>query len=160
MNKLLQLLSTNSTFSTAELSAMLGEPEDYIKAQIKEYEMQGVIKGYQAVVDWEDIDDSYVEAMIELKVSPKRETGFDEMAQMCMAFDEVESVYLMAGVYDFLLIVKGESMQDIAMFVAKKLSTIDGVISTGTHFILRRYKDRGMNLFEPDKQADERSLIL
>lgn len=79
---------------------------------------------------------------------------------MCMAFDEVESVYLMAGVYDFLLIVKGESMQDIAMFVAKKLSTIDGVISTGTHFILRRYKDRGMNLFEPDKQADERSLIL
>ena len=160
MNKLLQLLSTNSTFSTAELSAMLGEPEDYIKAQIKEYEMQGVIKGYQAVVDWEDIDDSYVEAMIELKVSPKRETGFDEMAQMCMAFDEVESVYLMAGVYDFLLIVKGESMQDIAMFVAKKLSTIDGVISTGTHFILRRYKDRGMNLFDPDKQADERSLIL
>ncbi len=160
MNKLLQLLSTNSTFSTAELSAMLGEPEDYIKAQIKEYEMQGVIKGYQAVVDWEDIDDSYVEAMIELKVSPKRETGFDDMAQMCMAFDEVESVYLMAGVYDFLLIVKGESMQDIAMFVAKKLSTIDGVISTGTHFILRRYKDRGMNLFDPDKQADERSLIL
>ncbi len=139
---------------------MLGEPEDYIKAQIKEYEMKGVIKGYQAVVDWEDIDDSHVEAMIELKVSPKRETGFDEMAQMCMAFDEVESVYLMAGVYDFLLIVKGESMQDIAMFVAKKLSTIDGVISTGTHFILRRYKDRGMNLFEPDKQADERSLIL
>ena len=160
MNKLLQLLSTNSQFSTAELSAMLGEPEDYIKAQIKEYENQGVIKGYQAVVDWEDIDDSHVEAMIELKVSPKRETGFDDMAQMCMAFDEVESVYLMAGVYDFLLIVKGESMQDIAMFVAKKLSTIDGVISTGTHFILRRYKDRGMNLFEPDKQADERSLIL
>ena len=160
MNKLLQLLSTNSQFSTAELSAMLGEPEDYIKAQIKEYEMKGVIKGYQAVVDWEDIDDSHVEAMIELKGSPKRETGFDEMAQMCMAFDEVESVYLMAGVYDFLLIVKGESMQDIAMFVAKKLSTIDGVISTGTHFILRRYKDRGMNLFEPDKQADERSLIL
>ena len=160
MNKLLQLLSTNSQFSTAELSAMLGEPEDYIKAQIKEYEMKVVIKGYQAVVDWEDSDDSHVEAMIEVKVSPKGETGFDDMAQMCMAFDEVESVYLMAGVYDFLLIVKGESMQDIAMFVAKKLSTIDGVISTGTHFILRRYKDRGMNLFEPDKQADERSLIL
>lgn len=160
MNKLLQLLSTNSQFSTAELSAMLGEPEDYIKAQIKEYENQGVIKGYQAVVNWEDIDDSYVEAMIELKVSPKRETGFDDMAQMCMAFEEVESVYLMAGVYDFLLIVKGESMQEIAMFVAKKLSTIDGVISTGTHFIMRRYKDRGMNLFDRDRQADERSLIL
>ena len=160
MDKLLQLLSTNSQFSTAEMSAMLGEPEDYIKAQIKEYESQGIIKGYQAVVNWEDVENSYVEALIELKVTPKKETGFDDMAQMCMAFDEVESVYLMAGVYDFLLIVKGESMQDIAMFVAKKLSTIDGVISTGTHFILRRYKDRGMNLFEPDKQADERSLIL
>ncbi len=160
MDKLLQLLSTNSQFSTAELSAMLGEPEDYIKAQIKEFESRGIIKGYQAVVNWEEIEDNYVEALIELKVTPKKETGFDEMAQMCMAFEEVESVYLMAGVYDFALIVKGETMQDIAMFVAKKLSTIDGVVSTGTHFILRRYKDRGMGLFDPDKQADERSLIL
>lgn len=160
MDKLLQLLSTNSKFSTAEISAMLGEPEDYIKAQIKEYESQGIIKGYQAVVNWEEVENSYVEALIELKVTPKRETGFDEMARMCMSFEEVESVYLMAGVYDFALIVKGESMQDIAMFVAKKLSTIDGVVSTGTHFIMRRYKDRGMNLFESDEQADERSLIL
>ena len=160
MDKLLQLLSTNSKFSTAEISAMLGEPEDYIKAQIKEYENQGIIKGYQAVVNWEEVENSYVEALIELKVTPKKETGFDDMAQMCMAFEEVEAVYLMAGVYDFALIVKGESMQDIAMFVAKKLSTIDGVVSTGTHFIMRRYKDRGMNLFESETQADERSLIL
>ena len=119
MDKLLNLLCTNSQFSVAELSAMLGEPEDYIKAQIKEYEAKGIIKGYQAVVNWEDVEDSYVEALIELKVTPKKETGFDEMAQMCMAFDEVESVYLMAGVYDFALIVRGETMQDIAMFVAK-----------------------------------------
>lgn len=160
MDKLLQLLSTNSQFSTAEISAMLGEPEDYIKAQIKEYENKGIIKGYQAVVNYEAVEDSYVEALIELKVTPKKETGFDEMAQMCMAFEEVESVYLMAGVYDFALIVRGETMQDIAMFVAKKLSTIDGVVSTGTHFIMRRYKDRGMNLTELDNPADERSLIL
>ena len=160
MDKLLQLLSSNSKFSTAEISAMLGEPEDYIKAQIKEYESRGIIKGYQAVVNWEEVENSYVEALIELKVTPKRETGFDDMAQMCMAFEEVDSVYLMAGVYDFALIVKGETMQDVAMFVAKKLSTVDGVLSTGTHFIMRRYKDRGMNLFDPDDQADERSLIL
>ena len=160
MDKLLQLLSKNSQFTTGEIAAMLGEPEDYIKAQIKEYENQGIIKGYQAVVNWERIDGSYVEALIELKVTPKKETGFDEMAQMCMAFEEVESVYLMAGVYDFALIVSGETMQDIAMFIAKKLSTIDGVISTGTHFIMRRYKDRGMNVFDDDAQADERSLIL
>ncbi len=160
MDKLLQLLSTNSGFTTAELSAMLGEPEDYIKAQIKEYENRGIIKGYQAVVNWDELDDNFVEALIELKVTPKKETGFDEMAQLCMAFEEVESVYLMAGVYDFALIVKGETMQDIAMFVAKKLSTIDGVLSTGTHFIMRRYKDRGMNLADYDNHADERSMIL
>ncbi len=160
MDKLLQLLSSNSKFSTAEISAMLGEPEDYIKAQIKEYESRGIIKGYQAVVNWEEVENSYVEALIELKVTPKRETGFDDMAQMCMAFEEVDSVYLMAGVYDFALIVKGETMQDVAMFVAKKLSTVDGVLSTSTHFIMRRYKDRGMNLFGSDSQSDERSLIL
>ncbi len=160
MDKLLQLLSTNSGFTTGEIATMLGEPEDYIKAQIKEYENKGIIKGYQAVVNWEEAENSYVEALIELKVSPKKETGFDEMAETCMAFDEVESVYLMAGVYDFALIVRGETMQDIAMFVAKKLSTIDGVLSTGTHFIMRRYKDRGMNLTDLDDRKDGRSFIL
>lgn len=160
MDKLLKLLSTNSEFTTAEMATMLGEPEDYIKAQIKEYKNKGIIKGYQAVVNWEEVEDSYVEALIELKVTPKKETGFDEMAEQCMAFDEVESVYLMAGRYDFALIVRGETMQEIAMFVAKKLSTMDGVVSTGTHFMLRRYKDRGMNLTDLDERADGRNLIL
>ena len=160
MDKLLHLLSKNSQFTDAELASMLGEPVDYIRAQIKEYESKGIIKGYQAVVDWENVETDYVEALIELKVTPKKETGFDEMAKICMAFDEVEAVYLMAGVYDFALIVRGETMQDIGMFVAKKLSTIESVVSTGTHFIMRRYKDKGINLFEADKQADERSVIL
>ena len=160
MDKLLHLLSKNSQFTDAELASMLGEPVDYIRAQIKEYESKGIIKGYQAVVDWENVETDYVEALIELKVTPKKETGFDDMAKICMAFDEVEAVYLMAGVYDFALIVRGETMQDIGMFVAKKLSTIESVVSTGTHFIMRRYKDKGINLFEADKQADERSLIL
>ena len=160
MDKLLHLLSKNSQFTDSELASMLGEPVDYIRAQIKEYESKGIIKGYQAVVDWENVETDYVEALIELKVTPKKETGFDEMAKICMAFDEVEAVYLMAGVYDFALIVRGETMQDIGMFVAKKLSTIESVVSTGTHFIMRRYKDKGINLFEADKQADERSLIL
>ena len=93
MDKLLKLLSENSGFTTAEIAAMLGEPEDYIKAQIKEYENSGVIKGYQAVVNWDMVDDSYVEALIELQVTPKKETGFDEMAELCMGFEEVESLY-------------------------------------------------------------------
>lgn len=160
MDKLLQLLSTNSGFTTGEIATMIGEPEDYIKAQIKEYENKGIIKGYQAVVNRDELDDSDVEALIELKVTPKKETGFDEMAECCMAFEEVESVYLMAGAYDFALIVRGETMQDIAMFVAKKLSTIDGVLSTATHFIMRRYKDRGMNLIDFSDRTDGRNLIL
>lgn len=160
MDKLLQLLSVNSGFTTGEIASMLNEPEDYIKAQIKEYENKGIIKGYQAVVNHDALDDGDVEALIELKVAPKKETGFDEMAERCMAFDEVESVYLMAGAYDFALIVRGETMQDIAMFIAKKLSTIDGVLSTGTHFIMRRYKDRGMNLIDFDDRTDGRNLIL
>ncbi|MGN0490516.1 Lrp/AsnC family transcriptional regulator [Ruminococcus sp.] len=160
MDKLLQLLSTNSGFTTGEIATMLGEPEDYIKAQIKEYENKGIIKGYQAVVNRDELDDGDVEALIELKVTPKKETGFDEMAERCMSFEEVESVYLMAGAYDFALIVRGETMQDIAMFVAKKLSTIDGVLSTATHFIMRRYKDRGMNLIDFGDRTDGRNLIL
>ena len=157
MNKLLKLLSENAHFSTAELAAMLGESEEAVKAQIKEYEDKGIIKGYQAIIN---CDDGSVEALIELKVTPKKETGFDEIAGMCMAFDEVESVYLMAGVYDLALIVRGQTMQDIAMFVAKKLSTIEGVLSTGTHFIMQRYKDRGLNLMNFGGEKDERSLIL
>ena len=160
MDKLLQLLSTNSGFTTGEIAKMLGETDDYIKAQIKEYENKGIIKGYQAVVNRDELDDGDVEALIELKVMPKKETGFDEMAERCMSFEEVESVYLMAGAYDFALIVRGETMQDIAMFVAKKLSTIDGVLSTGTHFIMRRYKDRGMNLIDFGDRTDGRNLIL
>lgn len=160
MDKLLQLLSTNSGFTVSELATMLNEPEDYIEAQIKEYEKKGIIKGYQAVVNWEAVENSFVEALIELKVTPKKETGFDEMAQICMEFEEVESVYLMAGAYDFALIVRGETMQDIAMFVARKLSTLDGVLSTSTHFILRHYKNRGMNLIEHDNHVDGRSFIL
>ncbi|MEE1219937.1 MAG: Lrp/AsnC family transcriptional regulator [Ruminococcus sp.] len=160
MDKLLQLLSTNSGFTTAELATMLGEPEDYIKAQIKEYETKGIIKGYQAVVNWDEVENSYVEALIELKVSPKKETGFDEMAQKCMDFEEVESVYLMAGGYDLALIVRGENIQSVAMFVAKKLSTMDGVLATATHFMLRRYKDRGMCLTDFECNKDGRSLIL
>lgn len=160
MDKLLKLLSANSEFTTAELATILDEPEDYIKAQIKEYTNKGIIKGYQAVVNWEEIQDSFVEALIELRVTPKKETGFDEMAEQCMAFDEVETVYLMAGAYDFALIVRGETMQEIAMFVAKKLSTMDSVVSTSTHFILRRYKDRGMNLKDFKECSDGRNLIL
>lgn len=155
MDKLLQLLSENSTYTTAQLSMMLGEPEDYIKAQIKEYENSGLIRGYRAVVNWDDVPDSGVVAMIELKVAPQLQKGFDDIAERILAYDEVESVYLMAGAYDLLLTVKGESIQDVSSFVAKQLAAMDGILSTATHFMLKRYKENGVSLVDVKKDGRE-----
>ncbi len=160
MDKLLELLSENSSFTNKELALMLGEPEDYIAAQIKEYEQNGIIKGYQALVDWEKVPDAMVTAIIELKVTPKKETGFDEIAEQIMAFDEVSSMYLMAGSFDLSVFVNGKTMQDVASFVARKLSCIDGVIATATHFMLKAYKIGGVSLTDDDSASDERSMVL
>ena len=136
---------------------MLGEPEDYIAAQIKEYENSGVIRGYQAVVNWDEVPDAGVMAMIELKVAPQMQKGFDDIAEKILAYDEVESVYLMAGAYDLLLTVKGRTIQDVSSFVAKRLAAMHGILSTATHFILKRYKEDGVPLV--DKKKDGREMI-
>ena len=155
MDKLLQLLSENSSYSTEQLSMMLGEPEDYIKAQIAEYENSGIIRGYQAVVDWDEVPDSGVMAIIELKVAPQLQKGFDEIADRIQAYDEVESVYLMAGSYDLLLTVKGATIQEISSFVAKRLAAMEGILSTATHFMLKRYKEKGVSLTEGKNDGRE-----
>lgn len=160
MDQLLNLLSENSKLTTDELAMMLNEPKDYIEKQIQEYENEGIIKGYRAVIDYDRIKDAGVSAFISLKVTPRKETGFDEIAATIMDFDEVSSVYLMAGTFDIAVFVKGETIQDIAMFVARKLSTIDSVISTATHFLLKRYKDCGTNLYDDGSEDDKRSMVL
>lgn len=159
MNRLLALLSESTNFSTAQIAMMLNEPEDYIKAQIREYEKSGIIVGYKALVNWEKVQDAGVTALIELKVTPKRETGFDEIAQRITAFEQVESVYLMAGAYDLAVYVRGETIQDVATFVSRKLSAMDGIISTATHFLLKRYKEGGV-LLDPtvDKQEEREGI--
>ncbi len=159
MDKLIELLNENSQFTVSELSAMLNRSEEDIKHQIEEYEKQGIIKGYKALINWDKLADSCVSAIIELKVVPKKETGFDEIAKSVMHFDEVESVYLMAGGYDLLVMVKGKNIQEISMFVSRRLSTLDSVVSTATHFVLSRYKDGGVTLFN-DEEVDKRSMIL
>lgn len=159
MDKLLKILSENSKLTTKELSLMLGEPEDYIVAQIKEYEKSGVIRGYRAVVNWDEVPDSGVVALIELKVAPQLQKGFDEFAERVLGYDEVESVYLMAGGYDLLLTVKGQSIQDVSSFVAKQLAAMDGILSTATHFMLKRYKENGVSLVDVDKK-DGREMVL
>ena len=159
VNRLLELLSENAELTNAQIGAMLGMTEGEVAAAIADYEKKGVIKGYRAIINWDKTEETSVSALIELKVTPKRETGFDEIAKRVMLFDEVESVYLMAGAYDLAVMVKGKTIQEIAMFVSKKLSTLDSVISTATHFLLRRYKDGGAVLCEDDI-VDRRSMIL
>ena len=154
MDELLKLLSENSKFTPHELSLILGEPQDYIEKQIEEYEATEVIKGYRAVVNWEKVPDAGVTALIELKVTPEKEKGFDDIAAHVMSFDEVDSVLLMSGSYDLQVVIKGHSFQEIALFVAKRLSPLDDVLSTATHFVLRTYKKEG-RLYQ-DEEIDER----
>lgn len=156
MDKLLRLLCENSAYTTQELSMLLGESEDSVKARIAEYEKQGIIKGYRAVINWEKVADSGVTAYIELKVTPTKDKGFDDIAERVMAFEEVSSVSLMAGTYDLGLTVKGDTIQDVSSFVSRKLSTLEGVLSTATHFFLKRYKYDGTVL--TDSIVDERCM--
>ncbi len=153
MDKLLRLISENSDYSPSELALMLDETEEEIIGRIKSYEKRGIIKGHRAIVDFENVNDAGVTAYIELKVTPQKEKGFDEIAEKIMGFDEVASLYLMAGTYDLALIVKGDTIQDISSFVSRKLSALDGILSTATHFILKRYKDDGVILTDiPDDE--------
>ncbi len=156
MDRLLKLISQNSSYSVSELALLTGDSEENVKTKIKEYEDSGVINGYRAVVNWELVKDSSVTAYIELKVTPTKDKGFDEIAEKIMAFEEVASLYLMAGTYDLAVIVKAETIQDVSSFVTRKLSALDGVLATATHFILKRYKDEGLVLSE--NPTDERCM--
>ena len=152
--KLLKLMERDAHTSVADMATMLGMTEDAVRAEIDEMERAGIIRGYKTVVDWERLDDAFVSAIIELKVTPKAGLGFEDVAAKVMKYPEVESVYLMSGVYDLSVVVKGKTFQDVAKFVAKELSTIDSVTSTATHFVLRRYKEMEVELLGSGK--DER----
>ena len=148
--KLLKLLSKNARYTVEDLATMTGCSEEEIKNDLAELEKEGMIRGYKTVIDWERLDSAYVSAIIELKVTPKAGLGFEEVARRVMKYPEVESVYLMSGGYDLSVVVKGKTFQEVALFVAKELSTIDSVLSTSTHFVLRRYKELDVELFGED----------
>ncbi len=158
MNKeLLKLLNKNARYTVAELSSMLGISEQQVAEDILKLEQDGIIHGYKPIIDWEKVDSVMVSALIELRVTPKSGLGFEEVAERVMRYREVESVYLMSGGYDLCVLVKGKTFQQVAMFVAKELSTIDSVISTATHFVLRRYKEQDVCLC--DLNSDDRGII-
>lgn len=158
MYDLLKLLEKNARYTVPELAAMLGKAENEVESEMRAYEKSGVIRGYRAVIDWERTERDYVSARIELKVTPKRDRGFEELAEQISQYKEVQSLYLMSGGYDLALTVVGESFKEIAAFVAYRLAPLDSVLSTATHFVMRKYKEKGIMLVDPDK--DERSVIL
>lgn len=158
MNQLISLLKQNARFSNEELASMLGTTPQEVAAQIKELEDTGIIKGYSVIIDENRADKDMVIANIELKVTPQRDCGFDKLAKTVMMYDEVESISLMSGSYDLSVTVNGRNLKDIALFVAQRLSTLEGVISTTTHFVLKTYKEKGIFISE-EEDADERSCI-
>jgi DNA-binding Lrp family transcriptional regulator len=150
MDELLRLLKENAKESPENLAKMLGIGADEVRTQIEGYENSGIIRGYQAIVDEDQLDTNLVTAVIEVKILPEREGGFDRVARRISRFDEVQSMYLMSGAYDLLLFVAGNDLKKVASFVSEKLSTLDGVTSTATHFMLKTYKHHGVTMDTKD----------
>ena len=144
MEALLKLLRQNALESPRTLAQLLGLTEEEVRARIAAYEQKGVIRGYQAIVDEDQLKLNVVHAVIEVKVTPEREGGFDRVAERISKFPEVDALYLMSGSYDLLLFVTGRDLREVAAFVSEKLSTIGGILSTATYFILKTYKEKGV----------------
>ncbi len=156
-NKLLDLLRQNARLSDAELAAMLGETESAVKDEIKRLEGDGIIMGYSAIIDEEKVDETGVTAIIDMKITPIKDCGFDDLAHTIMEYEEVDSVFLLSGQQDLSVTISGTSLRNVALFVSERLAVLDGVLSTTTHFILRRYKEKG-HIFNEDN-FDDRGLV-
>jgi len=156
--KILELLDRNAKFSVSDIAAILGEKEEDVEAEIRMLENEKVICGYTALINWDRTEKDFVTALIEVRVTPQRGNGFDKIAERIYRFKEVKSVYLISGAYDLLVNMEAKTLKEVAFFVSDKLSTIDSVISTATHFVLKKYKDHGKILVE-DRIKDERMII-
>lgn len=150
----MELLKENSRTSAADMAVMLNAEEQAVLEAIRSLEDEKLILKYTAILNEEKLADSHaVTALIEVRVSPMREMGFDAIARRIYRFEEVESVFLMSGAYDLMVLIKGDSMRQIAFFVAQKLATIDGVLSTATHFVLKKYKELGVVFETAEEEA-------
>src|SRR5947199_7700908 len=144
MDQLLKLLRDNAALTPTQLSKMLSLSEAEVASRIKAYEKEQVILGYRTVLNEEKLGVELVRAVIEVKITPERGGGFDRLAERIAKYAEVNSCYLMSGGYDLLVVVEGNSLREVATFVSEKLATVQGVVSTATHFMLKPYKEQGM----------------
>jgi len=157
-NDILEILGRDARASATDIAVMVGASAGDVKAAIAELERDRIIVRYNAVIDWNKMGRESVQALIEVKVTPQRGKGFDAIARRIYGFHEVCSVYLMSGAYDLMVLVERNTMREVAFFVAEKLSTIEGVLSTATHFVLKKYKDNGI-IIEGDENSDERLAV-
>ena len=157
MKNILSILEKNSHTTPKQIADMLGRDVEDVKKDIAKLESDGIIVGYKTLVDWEKTDTERVTAFIELRVTPQRGEGFDKIAERIYQYEQVKTVWLMSGSFDIGLICEGKTMKDVALFVAEKLATLDTVVGTGTHFVLKTYKDSGVIYEKP--RRDERGVI-
>jgi len=157
MEKLLELLEQDCTMSVELMASATGIPVEEARAAIKKYEKDQTILGYQAIIDWDQVRRENVTALIEVKVTPQSIDGFDRIAERIYQYDEVESMYLMSGSFDLTVIISGRTLREVAQFVSERLSTIQGVTGTATHFILKKYKEKHL-VFRP-QEPEEREFI-
>lgn len=144
--EILRLLEKNSRIDIKEIAILVGKTETEVANEIAQMEKEGIIRGYYTLINWDNTNDERVSALIEVKVTPQRGIGFDKIAERISKFDEVKSVYLMSGGFDFTVILEEKTMKEIAQFVTSKLSTLDEVLNTATHFVLKKYKDYGVTM--------------
>ena len=155
--KILSYIETNSRIDMHDLAIMMGTDEATIMNELEEMEQAHIICGYHTLINWEKTDIEKVSALIEVRVTPQRGQGFDSIAERIYKYPEVRSVYLMSGAYDLMVILEGKTLREVSNFVSDKLSTLDSVLSTATHFILKKYKDHGTAF--ATKKEDEREMI-
>lgn len=158
MDTILKLLKYNARLSAEELASMTGLSVPEVEQKIKSYEKKGIIMGYSAILNDELVEeDDNVTAYVEVKITPEKNSGYDAIAKTIAKYDEVESVTLMSGSYDLAVTISGSSVRKISMFISQRLSVIEGVLSTATHFILKRYKDKGICIDQDI--TDERGFV-
>ena len=156
-DKILAIIEKNARIDLKDLAVLLGESEVAVANEIADMEKEHIICGYHTLINWDNTGDEKVMALIEVKVTPQRGMGFDKIAERIYQYSEVDSVYLMSGAFDFMVLIEGKTMREVALFVSQKLSTLDQVLSTATHFVLKKYKDHGTALVQ--EVQDERMLI-
>jgi len=155
MSSVLQLILEGERLDTAQMAQVLGMSESAIEAEIARLQAEDILLGWRPILNPERAQESVVRAVIEVKISPERDGGFDRLAARIARFDAVESCYLMSGSYDLLLFAVGRDLREVASFVSERLSTVEGVLSTATHFMLRAYKEQGHLLLSPSEGSDK-----